>query len=179
MIRGKKVDLAAVSSEYLDHYVRWMNDPEVTDMLGDSNPPVSKDKEREWLEGVLSGKRDGHTFTILTKKGEPIGNIGFNHLDFRNGHAVLGIMIGERRVWDKGYGTDAIETLLKYGFEELGLKKIELYLNSENERALACYMKCGFVEEGRARSHIFYKGRFIDDLHMGILGEEWKRRSKK
>ena len=179
MIKGKKIDLAAVSSEYLEHYLRWINDPEVTDMLGDAGIPLSRDKEREWIEGALSGKRDGHIFTVLTKKGEPIGNVGFNHLDFRNGHATLGIMIGDKRFWDQGYGTDAIQTLLRYAFEELGLRKIELYLNPENERALACYKKCGFIEEGRARDHMFYKGRYLDDLQMGILKEEWKQKTKK
>ena len=179
MIRGTKVDLVAVSSEYTDYYSRWINDPEVTDMLGDPNIPLSKGKEREWVESVLSGKGGGRTFTILTKKGEPIGNAGFNHLDFRNSHGVLGIMIGEKRLWDKGFGTDAIRILLKFGFDELGLRKIELFLDPGNKRALACYRKCGFVEEGRARKHIFHRGEYIDDLRMGILREEWLRHLKK
>jgi RimJ/RimL family protein N-acetyltransferase len=179
MIRGTKVDLVAVSTEYIDKYGKWINDPEVTDKLGDPKIPLSKGKEREWLESVLSGQGDGHVFTILTKKGEPIGNISFNHLDFRNSHGVLGIMIGEKRLWDKGFGTDAIKTLLRFGFEELGLRKIELFLDPGNKRALACYKNCGFVEEGRARKHIFHRGEYIDDLRMGILREEWLRLVKK
>ena len=179
MIVGKKVDLVALDTKYIDHYIRWINDPEVTDLLGDARAPYSKAREREWIESVLSSHGDGRVFTILSKKKEPIGTISFNHLDFRNGHGVLGIMIGEKWLWDKGYGSDAIKTLLRFGFEELGLRKIELYLNPENSRAHACYKKCGFVDEGSKREHMFYNGRYVDDLQMGILRDEWLKLEKK
>jgi RimJ/RimL family protein N-acetyltransferase len=179
MIRGKKVDLVAVSSDYLEHYHRWINDPEVTDMLGAGKLPVSMHDERQWVEQALDVSKEGRTFTILTKKGQPIGNIGFHHLTYQNRHGTLGIMIGEKGLWDKGYGTDAINTLLKFGFEELGLRMIELQVDACNDRAISCYKKCGFILDGRARKHTFRNGDYVDDLHMSILREEWLRLSDK
>jgi RimJ/RimL family protein N-acetyltransferase len=179
LIRGKKVDLVAISSDYLEHYHKWINDPEVTDMLGAGKLPLSMLDERQWLEQMIDPSKEGKTFTILTKKGQPIGNIGFNHLTYQNRHGTMGIMIGEKGLWDKGYGTDAINTLLEFGFEELGLRMIELYVDEDNERAVACYKKCGFVLQGRARKHTFHNGEYVDDLQMGILREEWLRLSDK
>lgn len=174
MIRGKKVDLVALSMEYLPFYMRWFNDPEVTDMLGDPKFPLSEGKEREWVEQQVASKGDSRVFTVLTKKGRPIGNTGFNQIDYQNKYAVLGIVIGEKDLWDKGYGEDAITTLMRFGFEELGLHKIELGVHSTNERAIACYKKCGFVLEGCEREHDFYRGEYIDSLRMGILRREWE-----
>lgn len=174
MIRGRKVNLVAVSTSYLPYYVRWINDPEVTDMLGDFRFPISKGKELDWLEGHMSNSDSTHVFTVLTKNGEPIGNIGFNRMDYQNSYAVLGIMIGEKGFWGKGYGTDAIKTLLRFGFQELGLNKIELAVDVLNERAISCYKKCGFVVEGRLRKNRFYKGKYCDEFCMGLLRDEWE-----
>jgi len=174
MIRGKKVDLVALTMDYLHLYHRWFNDPEVTDMLGGLKLPFSEGKEREWIERQLTEKEDSRAFTVLTKKGKPIGNIGFNHIDYRNKHATVGIALGEKDYWDKGYGGDALVTLMRFGFEELGMHKIELEVSPINKRAIACYKKCGFVLEGCGREHDFYRGRYTDILRMGILKNEWE-----
>lgn len=179
MIRGKKVDLVAISMEYLPYYMKWINDPMVTDMLGAAGCPLSEGKEREWVERQLAPKDDSRIFTMLTKKGRPIGNAGFNMINYQNRYSVLGIMIGETDFWDKGYGEDAIATLLRFGFEELGMHKIELGVHSTNGRAIACYKKCGFVIEGREREHDFYRGKYVDSLRMGILRQEWVKLNKK
>jgi RimJ/RimL family protein N-acetyltransferase len=177
MIKGKRVDLVAVSADYLQYYHRWINDPEVTDMLGVGKLPLSMRDEREWLEQMMDPHREDKTFTILTKRGRPIGNLGFNHLTYQNRHGTMGIMIGEKDLWDKGFGADAINTLLRFGFEELGLRMIELNVDEGNVRAIACYKKCGFVLDGRARKHTFHNGECVDDLHMSVLAEEWLRKS--
>jgi len=189
MIRGTKVNLISVSEKYLKEYTRWINDPVATDMLGVVLFPVSAEQERKWLDGAIAEKEFGKTFTILTKDGKPIGNCGFNKIDYVNRYAVLGILIGEIDFWDKGYGTDAIRTLLRFAFRELGMHKVCLNVDSVNDRAIACYKKCGFVQEGRLREHRFYHGEYKDDLWMAVLADDWlkenaepgpgKKRSKK
>jgi RimJ/RimL family protein N-acetyltransferase len=179
MIRGEKVDLVAVSMDYLDYYLRWLNDPVVTDMLGDTKLPYSREKEREWVEAQIAAKDDHRTFTVLTKKGQPIGNVGFNVINYQSRRAIVGIVMGEKRLWDKGYGTDAMRTLMKFGFEELGMDKLELGVHSLNKRAIVCYEKCGFKLEGVQRNSDYYNGKYIDGLTMGILKEEWLRSTKK
>ena len=179
MIRGEKVDLIALTMDYLPSYLKWFNDPEVTDMLGDTRFPMSEGKEREWIEQQLTPKDSYRVFTIRTKKGKLIGNCGYNDIDYQNRYVVLGIAIGEKDMWDKGYGEDVIRTLTKFAFEELAMHKVELGVHSTNERAIACYKKCGFVIEGCEREHDFYRGGYIDSLRMGILKDEWLRLKKK
>lgn len=173
MIKGEKVDLVAVSAKFLADYHRWINDPEVTDLLGKPVFHISMENERKWVETVTSG--GDRPFTILTKRGVPIGNLGLMKIDFNNRHAVLGIMIGEKDYWNKGYGTDAIKTLLRFAFEEMNLHRVTLYVDELNKRAIACYKGCGFVEEGRQREFRFHNGTRMDQLTMGILRGEWLR----
>jgi GNAT superfamily N-acetyltransferase len=66
--------------------------------------------------------------------------------------ATLGIMIGDRAYWGRGYGRDAVRVLLSYAFHYLGARRIVLTTHARNERALRCYRACGFVEEGRPRA---------------------------
>ena len=176
MIPGKRVDLVAVSPKYLDAYRKWINDPEATDMLGNVRFPMSRVREKKCVDGQTAGTSKSRNFTILTKKGLPIGNVGFNVLNWQNRSGVLGIMIGEKDYWNKGYGSEAIGMVLEFGFQTLGLHRILLYVDSKNDRAVACYKKCGFVIEGTKRKHEFYRGEDVEDLVMGILKEEWEKR---
>ncbi|MBU0685009.1 MAG: GNAT family protein [Thermoplasmatota archaeon] len=179
MIRGTKINLVAVSEKYLKEYVRWINDPAATDMLGVLLFPMSTEQERKWVDGAIAEKDFEKPFTILTKDGKPLGNCGFNRIDYVNRYAVLGILIGEVDFWDKGYGTDAIRTLLRFAFQELGMHKVCLNVDSVNDRAIACYKKCGFVQEGRFREHQFHHGKYVDSLSMAVLAEDWLRENGK
>jgi RimJ/RimL family protein N-acetyltransferase len=88
--------------------------------------------------------------------------------------AGLGIIIGEKEYWSKGYGSDAIVTLLRFAFHEMNLHRVQLSVHDGNDRAKACYRKCGFVEEGRLRQDRFARGRYIDTLIMGVLRDEFR-----
>ncbi|MDH4123394.1 MAG: GNAT family N-acetyltransferase [Thermoplasmata archaeon] len=179
MIRGKKIDLVAVSMNYLPNYHKWINDPDVVDMLGHFDLPISLEQERKWVEKHLSGNESEKIFTILTKNGKPIGNIGLADINYTNRATTLGIMIGEKNYWNRGYGADAISTLLEFAFDTMGLHRIELRVNGNNERAIACYKKCGFKIEGKRRKHGYYHGEYINEIWMGILREEWDKMEKK
>ena len=179
MIRGKKVALVAVSERFIESYHRWVNDPDVIDMLGFPDFHLPMEKERKWLEGQQDMARDERSFTILTKKGKAIGNVGLMNIDRVSRSAVLGIMIGEKEYWDRGYGTDAINTALKVAFEDMGLRRVSLIAIDLNERALACYRKCGFVTEGRDREAKFHRGEYRDFVRMGLLRSEWESRDQR
>jgi RimJ/RimL family protein N-acetyltransferase len=82
-------------------------------------------------------------------------------------------MIGNKNYWSNGYGCDAIVTLLRFGFHEMGLNKVWLHVYEFNERARACYKKCGFVVEGTLRENAYREGKYIDTITMGILRSEF------
>ena len=78
-------------------------------------------------------------------------------------------MIGGKDCWGRGYGTDAIRALLRFAFREMNLNRVWLTTGENNPRALACYRKCGFREEGRLRQDRYLEGRYWDTILMGIL----------
>ena len=88
--------------------------------------------------------------------------------------AELGIMIGEKSYWSQGFGTDALRTLLRFGFDEMNLHRITLLVYDFNERAQAAYNKAGFVEEGRRREALYTEGGYHDIVVMSVLRDEWE-----
>ena len=96
------------------------------------------------------------------------------NLQSRNRNSELGIVIGDRAYWARGYGRDAIKLMLHYGFHYVGLHRIELFPQEKNVRAIRCYLACGFIEEGRARKALWLQGEYVDVVQMSILREEWE-----
>ncbi len=105
-----------------------------------------------------------------------IGSCGYHVIDWRNRGAECGIAIGDKSQWGKGYGTDAMRTLVGFGFGELNLHRIMLRVYDDNPRAVRAYEKVGFKTEGRLRESNFHDGRYRDALVMAILRPEWEAR---
>lgn len=127
------------------------------------------------MESLLS-RRDDIVLAIEVREGSDwvhIGNIGLHRIDWVNRVAKLGIVIGERDYWGRGYGTEAVRTMLRYAFRELGLNRVELEVFAFNARALRCYEKTGFRREGVRRKALFRDGKYHDIILMGILREEF------
>ena len=171
MILGEKTRLRAIEREDIPTFVRWFNDPEVRRYL-EMYLPMSKAEEEQWFERYLKDD-SSRFFGIETCDGVLIGNVGLHSIDWKNRSAVLGVVIAEKEYWGKGYGSDAITTLLRFVFGEMNLHRIHLSTFEFNERAISCYEKCGFRREGRAREALFREGRYHDAIHMAILSEEF------
>ena len=162
-----------VTEEEIEKYTKWMNDFNVTDYIGRSPFVVSLSGEKEWLEKSLKTSNNRDFNIIDIKSNQLIGSITFENIDFISRKAILGIFIGDDEFRSKGYGTEAINLILEYGFKYLNLHSIRLDLLSINERAHKCYLKCGFKDTGRTREGIFIDGKYYDILHMDILETEF------
>jgi RimJ/RimL family protein N-acetyltransferase len=169
-IMGERIRLRAIERGDIPTFVRWFNDPEVRQYL-EVLMPMSQAQGEHWLEAYLD-KGDSHIFGIETLDGSLIGSVGLSDMDWQNRRAVLSIVIGERKYWDNGYGTEAITTLLRFAFEEMNLHRVSLHVFDYNQRAMRCYEKCGFKQEGRLRQARFHSGKYHDELVMGILRDE-------
>ncbi|MEE9520496.1 MAG: GNAT family N-acetyltransferase [Dehalococcoidales bacterium] len=88
------------------------------------------------------------SFAIETLDGKHIGNCVYYNISKFKGEAELGIIIGNRDYWDKGYGTDAVTALLSYIFRQTKLNRIRLKTLNSNQRAQKCFEKCGFTSHG-------------------------------
>jgi RimJ/RimL family protein N-acetyltransferase len=112
-------------------------------------------------------------FLIETEEGVTIGRIFHENLDAKHRRTEVGMQIGEKEYWGRGYGTDAMITFLDYLFNELSMHRVYLRLQGYNTRALKCYEKCGFTREGTLRHNTFTKGKYYDDWMMSILRDEF------
>jgi RimJ/RimL family protein N-acetyltransferase len=174
MLRGNKVVLRAVEKEDQETLWRFWNDLEI-ELAGGGDPPspVSLERLRARFEREeREGTRDKTDF-IIEADGVRIGECGLFHFDLAARHCELGITIGERDYWGRGYGRDAVRVLLDYAFRIRNFRRVWLETHASNERAIRAYRACGFVEEGRMREHIWLAGRYVDNVIMGVLREEW------
>jgi RimJ/RimL family protein N-acetyltransferase len=156
--------------------VRWQRDTELHRLL-DSHPARlnSEKKTKEWMEkqGETGFPPERYSFTVRSLAEDTfIGFLGL-WVDLIHREAWVGLGIGERDFWSKGYGTDMMKLCQQYVFAELGLERLSLGLHEYNPRALRSYEKSGFRLEGRTRGELLREGKRYDALWMGILRAEW------
>ncbi|MHA1243926.1 MAG: GNAT family N-acetyltransferase [Candidatus Heimdallarchaeota archaeon] len=172
-IIGEKCYLSPISEEDAEKWAEWFTDLEVTIPLGDeAYTPTSVSNEKNTINNLL--KSGAHVFSIVDlKSDELIGRcmlFGVNTIDRA---AKLGIVIGEKSYWSKGYGQDAMRQLLDYGFNLLNLHNIMLGVFSYNKAAIKCYKNVGFKEVGFRREVRIIAGKKYDMLYMDILEDEY------
>lgn len=176
MIYGERVRLRAPERADIPRFVAWLNDPEVRAGLS-VYLPFSQADEENWFDNMLKRPMEEHPLTIEVQQGEDwsaIGNCGLFDFDWRCRSAEVGIFIGEKSLWNQGYGTDVMRLLLKHGFQTLNLNRICLRVYETNPRAVRSYEKAGFTHEGRQRQGTYKDGKFIDVLLMSVLRSEWQ-----
>ena len=146
MIYGDRIRLVAIEREDLPLFVKWLNDPEVREGIL-MYLPMSMAQEERWFEKMLERPLDEQPLNIEAKEGDgwvKIGNMGFFNFNHHTRSAEVGIMLGNKDYWNKGYGTEAMTLLLKHGFETLNLNRIMLQVYEDNPRAIRCYESMGF-----------------------------------
>ncbi len=170
---GKLVRLATLDPDKdLPVLAGWHFDSEYSRLLdGDiASLPTAK-QMREFLEK----EEDLHFFMIRSLEDDKaIGMVDLSGFNWVSGDCFVGIGLGEREYWGKGYGTEAMNLILGYGFRQLNLHRVSLDVFEYNPRAIRSYEKCGFQHEGRARGALNREGRRWDLIFMGILREEWE-----
>ena len=149
MITGTKIKLRDKrAADALDDYT-WRTDLELAQL--DATPPLTITFP-QYLSDYASALRYPSPtrlpFAVETLDGKHIGNCVYYNINDTKGEAELGIMIGDRDYWDKGYGSDAVTTLVSYIFRQTNLKRIYLKTRDSNRRAQRCFRKCGFTPYG-------------------------------
>lgn len=178
ILRGKLVRLSAADHEELGRaYVAWNQDSELTRLMDARSVQLRSSKdiagffEKEFREESPAH----HYFTIRGLDGNRLlGDIGLDVINNWASHdAFVGIAIGNREDWGKGYGTDAMKIILRFAFTEINLRRVTLTVFEYNPRAVRSYEKAGFRHEGRLRETLLRDGKRWDVLYMGILREDW------
>ncbi|UCB51702.1 MAG: GNAT family N-acetyltransferase [Candidatus Zixiibacteriota bacterium] len=175
MIEGKKVRIRAIEKTDIDEIMKWVNDREVMDNLI-MRYPVSRYQEEKWIEKALDDPNPRNkVFALETKDGVYLGGIGLHRIDWENRSAEVGIVIGNKEYWNKGYGSDSMMTLLEFAFDRMNLHRVYLKVYDFNLRGIKSYEKCGFRREGVLRHDLYVNGEYHDSIIMGILRDEFKK----
>jgi RimJ/RimL family protein N-acetyltransferase len=178
ILKGELIRLSAIDHEELGKfYAKWNQDSELTRLMDarlvslHSAKAISEffEKENKEMSPVQ------HPFTIRSlEDNRLLGDIGLYVIgDWMPRDAFVGIAIADRNDWGKGYGTDAMKTILRYAFTELNLRRVTLTVFEYNPRAIRSYEKSGFQHEGRLRGALFRDGKRWDMFYMGILRDDW------
>ncbi len=179
LFTGQLVRLTAEEPEILARYSSlWCRDSEYSRLLdADRSLPYSAWQIEKWIEKDSEGDQMAFNFAFSIRtlaEDRLIGGIGLDGVKWPHGESFVGIGIGERELWGKGYGTDAMRVVLRYAFTELNLERVSLDVFAYNPRAIRSYEKLGFKYEGRVRNMLNRGGQRWDEIFMGILKTEWQ-----
>ncbi|WP_434641789.1 GNAT family protein [Thermoanaerobacterium thermosaccharolyticum] len=168
---GEKCYLSPMNVDDYEKYTEWVNDMEVAAGMLFASKMITSSKEKEIVE-TLSKE---YNFAIVDiKTDELIGNLGFPKLDYINRVAEVGLFIGNKEYWGRGYGQEALNLALDFGFSILNMHNIYLRVYSYNKPAISCYKKVGFKEAGRIREAKRIAGERYDEIIMDILEDEYE-----
>ena len=173
-LEGETVELRRHARANYELYAAWYGEPEIWHLTSWAPHPLSRSAvERLFEDRELSPVDD--SFAIHVKDAdEPVGVISLMNISDANESAELSVIVGHPDDRHRGYGTEAIGLLLRYGFEELGLNRVGLSAFDFNGEAIAAYEKLGFTVEGRYRQAIKRDSGFHDAILMSIVKDEWQ-----
>ncbi len=162
------IRLRGLKDSDLPQMYNWVNDYEVI-RFTNTFTPVSEIEHISWYKSLPDRKNQTLFGIEIVEEKKLIGTCGLFEIDYPNRKAELRIKIGEKDEWGKGYGLQAVEELLKYGFNTLNLNRIWLKVLSDNIAAVRIYEKAGFIKEGLLKSDMFVNGSYQDVVIMGVL----------
>lgn len=170
VIKGERVVLRPHRLADVDYYLKWMKDPQVTRYLMNFNNKISRKDQEKWVRSMQRTKKE-HSFAIETIEGKHIGSTS---LKIKNKyHWNLGLLIGDKKVWNKGYGTEVVKLMLSYAFKHKTVERVSLDAFENNKAAIRVYKKCGFKIEGLRRKTKYRDGKFYNDILMSVIREDW------
>ena len=172
---GSLIRLRAVKPEDAEIVQRHLQDCEISRRDSYIDWPESLAEVQQHLEKQdKPGRKDDKGLIIETLDGQVVGGVNIQLTDPRNGTFSLGIGLGERSAWGKGYAREAMLLILRHMFHERRYQKCNIGVYAFNERAIGLYRRLGFVEEGRLRRVYFTNGEYHDEILMGQTREEFE-----
>jgi RimJ/RimL family protein N-acetyltransferase len=155
-------------------YLTWLQDPNVTQYLETRHTQHTRESVAQYVESMLTSDNDLMMGIFLKSKKKHIGNIKMGGLDRLYGRADIGIMIGERNFWGKGYASEAINGLCDLAFNTIGVRRLWAGAYASNKGSTKAFLKAGFRQEGILRGNCILNGQPEDAILVGKLSEDHK-----
>jgi len=170
VVEGERINLRPLRIEDVtDAYCRWMNDPVTNQFLESRFFQHSRESLKEYVRSKSGDTSYAFFAVILKDGGRHIGNIKLGPIDSVHRLGDIGILMGEKDCWGKGYATEAIRLIVRYAFNVLDLHKVTAGCYAPNEGAIKAFMRAGFSKEGVRKEHCYYNGSFVDDVLLGLV----------
>ena len=170
---GERCYLSPIDPDDAPACTAWLNDPEVAAGITFTRRIVNVAGERNALASLAG---EPYHFAIVTLDGdELIGNCGIGDVSAVDRTGELGILIGDKRFWNRGFGADAVRLLLRFAFLTLNLNNVRLTAHSFNKRAIRCYEKCGFKQCGYWPDSWYHDGALHGTVMMYVLRAAFAR----
>lgn len=171
-IAGERCYLSPIDPDDAPLTAAWINDPEVAAGVTLARNIINAAQERDTLVSLAARP---HHFAIVAQDGDALlGICGIEDVSAIDRTGELGIMIGDKRFWDRGFGAEAVRLLLRFAFLTLNLNNIRLTVHSFNERAIRCYRKCGFKRCGYWPDSWYHDGALHGTVTMYLLRADFR-----
>ena len=145
-------------------YIQWMQDEDILQYLTSGHKAYSAQELKEYV-AQMNGSQNNYLFGIFLKENNAhIGNIKIGNIDFLHKFADLGLIIGNKTLWGKGYGTEVIALTTQYAFNGLNLNKLIAGMLIDNIGSYKAFIKAGYKEVGRLTRHVLSRGRYVDTV---------------
>jgi RimJ/RimL family protein N-acetyltransferase len=171
-IQGKSLMLCPISLDKVPVYHQWFNDYLVRRFGRSEFPKTEEETRKRMTESVKDRELVSMEIWHIADK-KPIGIVSLHHIDWTARLAFIGLEIGDKSYWKQGYGSEAAELIVNYGFGELNLHKIMAGIFSANLGSQGCSKKIGMKLEARLKDTIYIDGHYYDDLTFSIFQDEW------
>jgi len=178
-LKGERIYLREVRSyDANETYCGWMNDPSVSQYLESRFYPHTVKSLKKYIKDKQGDRSNVFLAIILKDSNRHIGNIKLGPIDDIHRLADIGIIIGEKDCWGKGYATEAIRLIVKYAFDKLNLHKVTAGCYGPNKGSIKAFKKAGFLQEGVHKTHCYCNGRYVDDVLLGLINTKFKSSNK-
>jgi RimJ/RimL family protein N-acetyltransferase len=166
----ENIQLRAITETDIPTTLAWNNQEDIKDLYAGHPFPVNTEMEKEWYTKIIKSNFPTTVFGIeLIQEKKIIGLSFLKNINMIHRKAEFAIFIGDKQERGKGFSKDATLKTLKFGFYKIGLQRIYLSVQENNETAINLYEKLGFKKEGFLRNSAFKNGAFYNEIIMGLL----------
>ena len=171
---GNKINLRPITAQDANVMFDSLSDAESMRLTG-TQQTFTFEQVAAYCAGLETAV-DRADYAIIRKEDDLyVGEVVLNNIDWDNRSANFRIALANQKYFGQGYGSEATQLILAFGFEALNLHRIELEVYDFNPRAQHVYAKAGFVREGVRRDALLWDGEYHDAIVMSILEDEYKK----
>ena len=174
-MQGNNIYLKPFTVEHItDDYIAWLNDSDVNHYLESRFIIQTRETVSNFVKS-FAGNKNALLFGIYLKANNlHLGNISFSEINYQHGYGVIGLALGRKSCWGKGYSSEALKMIVTYGFNVLNLRRLEAGIYEDNIGSIKIFEKLGFHREAILRKRGYLQNSYADIFLFGLLKEEFQ-----